>query len=59
MTLANDGVALVAIADLDSVSIRGDVVMAAGVALSDGSGFSTRPIACHAAKPPRAHGRTN
>ncbi|MGI9646822.1 MAG: cyclase family protein [Ilumatobacteraceae bacterium] len=46
-TLLNDGVALVAIANLDSVSVRKDVIIASGVALSDGSGFSTDPIACH------------
>lgn len=47
-TLDLGGVALVAIANLDSVSVRGDVIMAPTVSLSDGSGFSTDPIACHA-----------
>ena len=47
-TLLNDGVALVAIANLDSVSTRGDIVIASTVALQSGSGFSTDPIACHA-----------
>lgn len=46
-TLDNDGVALVAIANLDSVAVRGDIIMAPTVALKDGSGFSTDPIACH------------
>ncbi|MEL6893668.1 MAG: cyclase family protein [Actinomycetota bacterium] len=46
-TLANDGVALVAIANLDSVNIRSDVIMAPTVNLTDGSGFSTDPLACH------------
>ncbi len=46
-TLANDGVALVAIANLDSVNVRGDVIIASTVALLDGSGFTTDPIACH------------
>jgi hypothetical protein len=46
-TLINDGVALVALANLDSVSVNHDVVIASVVALSDGSGFSTDPIACH------------
>ena len=46
-TLANDGVALVALANLDAVSVRGDVIIASTVALTDGSGFSTDPIACH------------
>lgn len=50
--LENDGVALVAIANLDSMSVRGDVIMAPTVALSDGSGFSTDPIACHGASAP-------
>jgi len=45
--LANDGVALVAIKNLDSVSVRGDLIMAPTVALADGSGFSTDPVACH------------
>ena len=50
--LENDGVALVAIANLDSMSVRGDVIMAPTVALSDGSGFTTDPIACHSADAP-------
>ncbi len=49
-TLANDGVALVAIANLDSVSVRKDIIFASTVALADGSGFSTDPIACHGKK---------
>lgn len=53
-TLANDGVALVAIANLDSVATRGDIVIASTVALIDGSGFSTDPIACHG-DPDRQH----
>jgi kynurenine formamidase len=47
-TLLNDGVALVGIANLDSVSVRGDIIFASTVALQNGSGFSTDPIACHA-----------
>lgn len=50
-TLFNGGVALVAIANLDSVSVRGDVIMAPTVSLTDGSGFSTDPIACHGKRP--------
>ena len=46
-TLLNDGVALVAIANLDSVSVQKDVIIASTVALTDGSGFTTDPIACH------------
>ena len=45
--LDNDGIALVALANLDSVSVRSDVIMASAVPLTDGSGFSTDPIACH------------
>ena len=45
--LDNDGIALVALANLDSVSVRSDVIMASAVPLVDGSGFSTDPIACH------------
>ncbi len=45
--LFNDGVALVAIKNLDSVNVRGDLIMAPTVALADGSGFSTDPVACH------------
>lgn len=48
-TLANDGVALVAIANLDTVNVRGDIIIASTVALANGSGFSTDPIACHGA----------
>jgi kynurenine formamidase len=50
-TLANDGVALVAIANLDSVNPTGDIILAPTVALSGGSGFTTDPIACHGADP--------
>lgn len=46
-TLLNDGVALVALANLDSMSVNGDIIIASTVALTDGSGFSTDPIACH------------
>ena len=49
-TLANDGVALVAIANLDTVSVRGDIIMAPAVNLTDGSGFSVDPLACHGGK---------
>lgn len=48
-TLFNDGVAVVALANLDSVSVSNDVMIATGVALTDGSGATTDPIACHGA----------
>lgn len=46
--LANDGIALVALANVDSISIRGDVIMAPAVQLTEGSGFPVDPLACHA-----------
>ncbi len=45
--LANDGIALVALANVDSLSVRGDVIVASAVNLTEGSGFSTDPLACH------------
>lgn len=45
--LVNDGIALVAIANLDSVNTRGDIIFANTVSLENGSGYSTDPIACH------------
>lgn len=51
VTLLNDGVALVAIANLDRVNVRGDVIFASTVAMENGSGFSTDPIACHGRRP--------
>ena len=46
--LLNDGVALVALANLDAVNVRGDLIIAPTVALEGGSGFTTDPRACHA-----------
>ncbi len=45
--LLNDGIALVALANLDEVNVSGDIIFASTVALEGGSGFSTDPIACH------------
>ncbi|NND74093.1 MAG: hypothetical protein HKN44_03715 [Ilumatobacter sp.] len=45
--LANDGIALVALANLDSVSVNSDIIMAPAVNLTNGSGFPTDPLACH------------
>ena len=45
--LDNDGIALVALANLDSVSVNKDVIVAPAVNLTDGSGFSVDPLACH------------
>ncbi len=46
-TLFNDGVALVAINNVESLNVNGDVIMAPAVRLTEGSGFPTNPIACH------------
>lgn len=46
-TLLNDGVAVVALANLDSVAVTGDLMIAPAVNLTDGSGFSVDPLACH------------
>ncbi len=45
--LANDGVAVVALANLDAVNVTGDIMMAPAVNLTNGSGFPVDPIACH------------
>ena len=45
--LDNDGVALVALANLDAVNVRGDLILAPTVAVRNGSGFTTDPLACH------------
>lgn len=46
-TLANDGVALVAINNVESLNVNGDIIIAPAVRLTEGSGFPTNPIACH------------
>lgn len=46
-TLDNGGVALVALDNVESLNVNGDVIMAPTVRLSQGSGFPTNPIACH------------
>ncbi len=45
-TLANDGVAVVAMKNLDDLAIRGDLLMAEAVRLRDGTGFPVNPISC-------------
>ena len=44
--LANDGVAVVAMKNLDDLAIRGDLLMAPAVRLEEGSGFPVNPISC-------------
>jgi kynurenine formamidase len=47
--LANDGVAVVALANLDAVNVTGDIMIAPAVNLTNGSGFPVDPLACHGA----------
>ncbi len=44
--LANDGVAVVAMNNLDDLGIQGDLLMAPAVRLEEGSGFPVNPISC-------------
>ncbi len=45
--LANDGVAIPGLTNLDSMTVRGDIVIAAPVPLENGSAFQVNPLACH------------
>lgn len=45
--LDNDGVAIPGLNNLDSLNTRGDIIIASVVALRDGSGYQTDPLACH------------
>lgn len=45
--LDNDRVALPGLANLDSLHPNGDIIFAPTLALEDGSGFMTDPLACH------------
>lgn len=45
--LANDGVALPGLNNVDSLATVGDIIMAPTVALIDGSGYQVDPLACH------------
>jgi kynurenine formamidase len=49
--LDNDRIALPGMNNLDRLSINSDIVMAPTVALKDGSGYQTDPLACHGARP--------
>jgi len=44
---ANDGVAMPGINNLDTMNVKGDVIIASAVPLVDGSGFQVDPLACH------------
>lgn len=45
--LENDRVAMPGINDVDSLSIRDDIIIASAVPLRDGSAYQTDPLACH------------
>lgn len=45
--LANDGVALPGLTNLESMNTRSDIVIAPPVRLLDGSAFQVNPLACH------------
>ncbi|MFW2383525.1 MAG: cyclase family protein [Acidimicrobiales bacterium] len=49
-TLLNDGVAVVAMNNLDDLAIRGDLLMAPAVRLREGTGFPVNPISCQGNK---------
>jgi kynurenine formamidase len=53
--LSNDRVALPGLNRLDRLSITGDILLAPTVALSDGSGYQTDPLACHGAGHGQGH----
>lgn len=50
--LSNDRVALPGLDNLERLALTGDIVMAPTVALTDGSGYQTDPLACHGGEPP-------
>ena len=45
--LANDRVAMPGLTNLDSMNVKGDVIIASPVRLENGSGYQVNPIACH------------
>ncbi len=55
--LVNDGVAIPGLANLDAMSVKGDIVMAAPVKLLDGSAFQVNPLACLGSS--NGHGNDN
>ena len=48
--LRNDGVAIPGLANLDSLAVKGDILMAPAVRLRDGSGYQVNALACHGKK---------
>ncbi len=45
-TLLNDGVAVVAMNNLDALAVQGDILIAPAVRLREGTGFPVNPISC-------------
>lgn len=45
--LLNDRFAMPGLTNLDSMNVRGDVIIASPIRLEDGSGYQVNPIACH------------
>ncbi len=48
--LRNDGVAIPGLANLDSLAIKGDMILAPAVRLRDGSGYQVNALGCHGSK---------
>lgn len=46
--LANDGISMPGLRNVDSLNTHGDIIIASAVALRDGSGYQVDPLACHA-----------
>lgn len=57
--LENDRVAMPGINDVDSLSIRDDIIIASAVPLRDGSAYQTDPLACHGRTKGRDSDRNN
>lgn len=45
--LANDGISIPGLTNLDSMNLRGDLIIAPPVRLDSGSGYQVNPLACH------------
>ncbi len=45
--LLNDRVAMPGLTNLDSMNVKGDVIIASPIRLENGSGYQVNPIACH------------
>ena len=56
--LANDGVAVPGLNNLDSLAVRGDLIIAPAIRLRDGSGYQVAPIGCLGNAPRRGYATT-